>query len=140
MLGDVLGEQGRPRELDHGADSVVDGRALLGHDGLGNLDGMLAADLKFARGRDKRDHDLGDHIHPLARQLARSLEDRADLGLVDLRCSDTNPAAAVTHHRVHLVELLQALVQHIGADSQVLRDAVDVLCAVRKKLVERWIQ
>ena len=121
----VLGDRRRPqrgaRQLDHGADEVVE---------------LLARHLADFR-RDLVDHRLrsarapspwptsgimisGITVLPCFFCTSRGrLEDRAGLHLVDLGIGDAEPAAAMAEHRVELVQLVRraaAIVLDVDAE------------------------
>ena len=92
MAGDAVGDEARPRQLDHRADGEVElvGRLLAGHP----LD-QAAHQLELLLVGHERDHDL--ELRRLPRALAdgqRGPHDRPRLHLVDLRVQDPEPHAA----------------------------------------------
>ena len=103
-LRDLIGDQRRARHLDHRADQVLHRHTHLRDDPVGHLLRLLVGELHLAHGARQRDHDLGLDVHALGRHRARRLHDRAYLHAVDLGIRDPEPAAAVTQHRVRLLE------------------------------------
>ena len=102
MLGDPVGQQAGPRQLDHRPDQVGAGLgALLAADPLD----QPADQLELALVVDQRDHDLD--LRGLAaagpRRCGRP-EDRPALHRVDLREEDPQPHAAGAEHRVGLLQ------------------------------------
>ena len=93
--------------------------ALFLHDLFGHAARHVRRDLQFFRRPGERDHDLGMDVDALFLHLARRLEDRAHLHLVDLRIGDAEAAAAMAEHRVHLVKLGNAVLDLLDADAQV---------------------
>ena len=88
-LGDLGGAQRRPRQLDHGADLIVDSRSGLARDRLRHGVDARLDQVELGLGGDERDHHLGHHR--LARALCRldrGLEDGARLHLGDLGIGD----------------------------------------------------
>ena len=61
---------------------------------------------------------------PLARMSRRGLEDRPRLHLGDFRVGDAEPAAAMAHHRVELVEFLDAHADLAGRDLHLVRQGL----------------
>ena len=99
------------------------------------------ADELLARHRE-RDHDLRDDARRLRSPTsAGGLEDRAHLHRVDLGVGDREAAAAVTEHRVELVEILDALLEPRRRETpSSVGELLDLLLLVRQELVERRIE
>src|SRR5262245_25041773 len=85
VLGDLVGDERRPRHLDHGADRVADRHAHLDEHGVGDLLRVLVGEPHLVDGAGERDHDLGLHSQALLGDRAGSLQDAAHLHGVDLR-------------------------------------------------------
>ena len=102
----LVGGERSARQLDHGADAVVDRASrLLEHRFATRVD-LRARDLELPLHADQRDHDFGDRrVAGLLGDRERGLEDRAGLHLVNLRIGDAEPAAAMAEHRVRLGQL-----------------------------------
>ena len=155
VLGDLVGADAGPRELDHRPDEVLD-VALL----VGRLDRELAEPPQLLLEADERMHDLDERR--VARSVAdgdRGADDRPHLHLVDLREHEAQPAAAGAEHRVRLVEradpgahalvrrllergqeLVQRRVEQPDRHRQPrhgLEDALEVALLVRQEPVER---
>ena len=149
--GDRVGQEARPRQLDHRADEEVLARdALL----LGDAQDQRLDDLQLALVVDQRHHDL--ELRRVAEALghgALGAHDRADLHLVDLRMQDRQPAAARAEHRVDLAQRVRARVVLVGRQELVqrrveqadrdrqpvhrLEHLLEVLLLQRQQLVER---
>ena len=80
---------------------------------------------------DQRDHDFGDDLHALLRDLHGRFEDGARLHLGDLGIGDAETAAAMAEHRVELVQLFDALQQFGQHGLEVLHFGAEVLVAAR---------
>ena len=65
VLGDFIGSKGRPRDLDHRAELVVDRDALLFHHLLGHRFQRFTLNLEFIDVADEWDHHLGMDLHAL---------------------------------------------------------------------------
>ena len=117
-LGDLVGRERRARDLDHGADHVVDLHAALGEHlgGHGAHRGDLVVELLL--GADQRDHDLGVHVDALGLDVAGGLEDGARLHAGDLRVDDAQAAAAQAEHGVVLVQVVDLGGHVVGRDAQ----------------------
>ena len=64
---------------------------------------------EFFDAADQRDHHFRDHLHALLRHLHGRFEDGASLHLGDLGIGDAEAAAAMTQHRVELVQLFHSM-------------------------------
>ena len=94
-----VGDEARPRQLDHRADDVV--LALAQPVALADPDDHRAQLGQLGLEVDERDHDLQLRRR---RRGAGGEHDRLDLHLVDLGVHDPEPAAARAEHRVDLAE------------------------------------
>ena len=138
---DLAGHQRRARQLDHGADLVVELRAGLLHHRLRHRVDARLDDVELGLGRDQRHHDL--RHHRLAGALAgldRGLEDRARLHLGDLGIGDGDAAAAEAEHRIELGKLVRAMRELLRIDAHRGGDLGDLLLAMRQELVQRRIE
>ncbi len=139
-VGDLVGRQRGPWDLDHGADQVLDLDAGLLHLLLGHRDGPLLDEDQLLDRADQRDHDLGqDGLTPLL-DRDRGVDDRADLHLADLRIDDRQPAAAEAQHGIELVELLDALADLLGGDAELFRDLLLAPGVVGQEFVKRRVE
>ena len=94
---------------------------------------------------DERNHDLGTDLDALLRDLKGRLEDRARLHARDLRVGDAEAAAAMTEHRVELVQPLDLVEHLLGARefglAALLRRHLDhQILALGEELVERRVE
>ena len=94
------------RKLDHRADVVLDARAALRDDLVGNDFGRVVGNLHLFLGSHARNHHVGPRIDAARFEFARRFKNRADLHCVDLGKKNAQPADAQSQHRVLLVELL----------------------------------
>ena len=100
MLGDLVGADTGPRQLDHRPDEVVE-LALLG----GDADGQLAQPAQLLAEAHERMHDLDERRVPAPLPYGdRGPHDRAHLHLVDLGKEEAEPAGAEAEHGVRLVQ------------------------------------
>ena len=120
-LGHLVGRQRRARQLDHRADQVVELLELvlrlhLDDDAVNDL--LLV--VEFGLGAGDRDHDLRQDVLDLLveRHFGGGFEDGADLVLGDFRIGDAEADAAVSHHRVGLVQALGALLEFLHRDAE----------------------
>ena len=140
-LGELAGDQRRPRHLDHRADRGFHLCAgpLAQHRGDFVLD-QLPEQGQLSPVRNQRQHDLGLHAAARAAHFAGRLDDRAHLHAVDLGERDPEPAAAVPEHRVELLQLLDARAHHARVAAERLRHLVDLLIRVGQELVQRRVE
>ncbi len=106
VFGQLVGDEGRARGLDHGAELVIHLDALLLHHLLGHLLQPLPLGLELVDVAGEGDHHLGMDVHPLLGHVAGRLEDGPYLHLTYLREGDSCAAAPQAHHGVDLVQLL----------------------------------
>jgi len=142
LLGDLVGGDGRPGDLDHGAHMVLHGDAGLGDDLVGGLHHHVLDELQFLDLAHQGDHDLGLHL-PVGVGLLdvdSGLDDGAGLHGGDLRVGDSQTAAAVAHHGVELVEGGDDGLQLLHSHVHLLGQGDNVLLGGGQELVERGIQ
>ena len=145
-LGDLVGGDGRARDLDHGADRDVEPvlasglHALLGTDCRDRLLGQLAKKHELLLGADERMHDLGLRVDLLRAAFDRSFDDGANLHLENLGIGDRQTATAVTEHRIGFMQLRDAALDLLEAEAHLLRQLALLLVVVRNKLVQRRIE
>ena len=141
LAREPVGDEARPRQLDHRADDVVVALAQAvpladPHDHLAQL-GQLGLVV------DERDHDLQVRRR---RRRARGEHDRLDLHLVDLGMHDPQPAAAGAEHRVDLAEAqdqLELLLERRELRRALVAGLLDAhrkLDAVGQELVQRRVE
>ncbi len=139
-LGNFIGGDGAARHFDHGSDEVIEFDACFCHDFLGDAVNDFDLEVEFFFESDERDHDLWFDGDVLFGDGSGRLEDGAGLHLGDLWVGDAEAATAVAEHRVELVEVTNALGDHIGADAEFLRECILRGVVVRQKLVQRWVE
>ncbi len=95
---------------------------------------------KLAGGTDERDHDLGLSVDLLLLARDHGFGDGGDLHLENLRIRDRQAATTMSEHRIHLVQLVDALLHVGGRDAEFLRHLGLRLGFVRQEFVQRRIQ
>mmetsp|Transcript_34408 Transcript_34408/g.111967 ORF Transcript_34408/g.111967 Transcript_34408/m.111967 type:complete len:633 (-) Transcript_34408:787-2685(-) len=108
LLCERTGLQAGPGQLDHRADSVVKLHPTLLLHILGSALDDFLEHLQLLHRGDQGYHDLGDGrttVLGAPTRLGSSLEDSARLHFADLRVGHRQAAAAMTEHRVGLLEL-----------------------------------
>src|SRR5690606_35361307 len=105
LLGDLIGRQRAPRNLDHRADEIIDRDLLLFEDLCRDAADNLFLVLELGLEASQRDHDLGLDVDALLLEVAGGFEDRPCLHRRDLGIDDSQAAAAEAEHRVLLFEL-----------------------------------
>ena len=108
FLGDLVGHQRRPWQLDHGAHQVVHVRLLFREHLFRDADDNFLLVARFLERAHQRNHDLGIDFHPVLGHGAGRLEDGARLHFRDLGIGDAQAAAAMAQHGVELVQLFHA--------------------------------
>ena len=109
VLGDLVGREGSPRQLDHGAELVVQVLAGFLLDFGRDLLKLVADHLQLVDVPDQRNHDLRPDIYTVLGQITRGAEDRPHLHGVDSGIEQPQPAATHTEHRVGLSHLPNGL-------------------------------
>ena len=142
FLGDVVCGKRCARDLDHGADLILELDARL-RDGLvRRLDDDVLDELHFLDFARERDHDLGNDV-PLGMTALdgdRCLDDGVGLHDRDLGIGDGKAAAAVTHHGVELVEIGDDLLDLRDRLALRLCERLDVGFLGGNELVKRRIE
>ncbi len=106
FLSDLVRDQSRARQLDHGADHVVDLHTLFFEHFVRHSPYDRALVRHFFESGDERNHDLGKHLDALFCAIDSGLENSSRLHLGYFRIGDAEAAAAVAEHRIELVQLL----------------------------------
>ena len=142
LFGDLVGGERRARDLDHRADFVLDVALRLGDELIGHFDDDVFDELHFLDFARERDHDLGNDVPVgmLFLDVDGSLDDGGRLHARDFGVRYRQAAAAVTHHRIELVQ--------VGDDLFDLRDRLllrlgqrlDVLFGRRHELMQRRVE
>ena len=142
LLGDLIGGQRGPGDLDHGAHQVLHVGAGLLDDGIGGLHHDLLHVCQLLDLAHQGDHDLRHHgpLGMLGLDVQRSLDDGAGLHGGDLRIGDRQTAAPVTHHGVELVQAGDDGLDLRNALAHVLGQQLDVGLLSGHELVQRGIQ
>jgi hypothetical protein len=90
FFGDLIGRDGRPRDLDHRPDCVGELDFVLGQNLFSDALDDLFLICQFGRRTHQWNHDLGKHLVPLTGDLTGRLEDRLRLHFNDLRIGDVD--------------------------------------------------
>jgi len=144
FLSDLVGGDGGAGDFDHGTDGVVElaRHVVLGEDGLGGLDGVGLGEGQFGLLADEGDHDFRSRgpggVH--TGDFDGSFHNGTDLHVVDLGVRDTETATAVAEHGVGLVEILDALGDGGGVDTELGGEFALLLLLIGDELVERRVE
>jgi hypothetical protein len=140
-LCDLACLQRRARQLDHGADLIVDLRPCLSGDRLGHGVDPLLDQIELGLAGDQRHHDFRHHrLAAPARDLDSGLEDRARLHLGNFRIGDGEPATAEAEHRIELVQFARALGKPASVGAHGPRDFGDLALRLREKFMQWRIE
>ena len=139
--GDLVGQQGGAGDLDHGADLILEIHAGFLDDLVGGLHHDVLDKLELLDLAHQGNHDLGlnDVLAPLGDGNGR-IDYGSGLHPGDLGVGDGQPAAAVPHHGVELMERGDDVLQLLHRNPQVGGDLLDVLLLGGQELMERGIQ
>ena len=138
----LVGGERHAGDLDHRADFVLEIDAALLDQLVRNVHDDLSDKRELFDFAGQRDHDLGNDV-PVGMSLLdvdRSLDDRSGLHLRDLGIGDRQTAAAVTHHRVELVQVCDNLLDLCDRLLLRLRESLDVRLFGGNELVQRRIE
>ena len=146
--GNLLGHQSGTRQLDHGSHQVIDRRALLLEDLLGDAADDVALVLHLLDAAGQRNHDLRIHVDALLLDIDGGLQNGARLHLGDLRIGDSQAAAAMAEHGVDFVQLFHACSSvrssfsfgDLGLGDLELGDFDHQVFALGQELVQRRIE
>ena len=142
LSSDLVGGESRSRDLDHGADLILEINTGSLYLSVGNLDNDLLDELELLDVADKRDHDLGNDlpIGMLLLNIDSSADNGSGLHLCDFGIGDGQAAAAVTHHRVELMERSDDSLDILNGLVLRSRKSLDVSLLGGNKLMERRIK
>src|SRR3546814_269283 len=113
-LGNLARHQRGARQFDHRSDQIGDLAPLFGEHRLGLAIYDRFHQVELAARRHQRDHYLGNRRGAgFGGDVARRLENRARLHLIDFGIGDAEAAAAMAEHRVELVQLVRARLQRL---------------------------
>mmetsp|Transcript_27480 Transcript_27480/g.51496 ORF Transcript_27480/g.51496 Transcript_27480/m.51496 type:complete len:341 (+) Transcript_27480:74-1096(+) len=128
-------------QLHHGADAVGEVHPLLLLNFTGGLLNHRLELHQLFQGRHQRHHDLSHRCGlRSAADLRRSFEDGACLHLADLRVGDGQAAAAVSQHRVRLLQLRGTAADSIQGHTGGLCNQAHLRLSVRDEFVQRRVQ
>ena len=138
--GHAVGGQGCARDLDHRTEMVSDvhgvGSFHLGLDPVANR----LLETQLAGGNRNGDHNLRQWREAFQHQFRSRGENGAVLRLGDQRIGDVQTDAAVTHHRVGLMQFLTPLLDFLDADTQLPGQLLLLIETLRDELMERRIE
>ena len=142
LSGDLVSCKSSARDLDHSTDFVLEVGAGGGDLSVSGLYDELLDVLELLGIADKRDHDLGNDV-PVGMSLLdvdSGADDSLGLHLGDLGIGDGQTAAAVTHHRVELVERIDDSLDLGNGLALSLGQSLDVGFLGGNELVERRVK
>ncbi len=137
---DLIRNHARARHFDHRADREwhLDA-AFLEHRG-GHFANLRRQNVEFLALADQRQHDFGHRLDAFLAQLARRLENRARLRLVNLGEADSQPRAAMPQHRIDLEQALAHLLQMLERSADFGGQVAQLAVGMREKFMQRRIQ
>ena len=142
LFGDLVGGERRSRDLDHGADFVFEAALALFDEFVRRGNDDLFHERQFLDFARQGDHDLGNDVPVgmLFLDVNGCFDDRGSLHFRDFGISDRQTAAAVSHHRVELVQVGDDLFDLRDRLVMRLRERSDVLFGGGYELVQRRIE
>ncbi|MPL66381.1 hypothetical protein SDC9_12054 [bioreactor metagenome] len=138
-LGDLIGEERRPGNFDHGAHEVFHLGLGLGDDGIGHGPDLIGEDLEFLLVDGQGDHDFGQNLDFFLVALHRGFDDRRHLHIENFGIGNGQAAASVTQHGVGFVELVAAHPDELRALAGYLGELVDTDVVLGGELVQGGI-
>ncbi len=141
FLCDLVSHKSSSRDLDHSTDVILDVGASLLLDFLSSLNDGLLDKCKLFLVAYQGNHDLRDDVVAfLGIDFDRSFHDSSGLHLSDLRECDCKAAAAVTHHRVELMQGVAASLDVSYSQAHFLGQCSNVFLSSGNELMQRRIQ
>ena len=139
-LSDLISRECSTRHFNHGADEIIELHFFLAHHFFCNLMHDFDLKVEFFLEADERNHDLGLHLDLQFRNIGRSFKNRTGLHFGDLRIRDAETAAAMSEHRIELMECLNTRRDFLNGDAHLLRELSLRLRLMRHEFVERRIE
>ena len=139
---DLVRSKSRAGDLDHRADFVFEVASAFLDQLVSRFHDELLDEGELLHFAGERDHDLGNDvpIGVLFLDVDGSLDDGSRLHLCDFRIGDRQTAAAVTHHRVELVQVCDDLFDLCDRLALSLCESLDVRLFGGNKLMQRRIE
>ncbi len=132
----MVGHEGGSRDLDHRTIEVANLDAKLGFHFLLHAVGDSLLVLKLLDVDGQRDHDFQMRVEAFGHQFGSGLKEGAELGLSDFGIDNAEAHATQTHHRVHFVEGVDALLDFLEADATLFGEGLLLLFGMRHELVQ----
>jgi len=143
-LGDLAGDEGGSRRLDHGADCHVDplgGVAAVGRDGGDRLFDPRAGQCELFTRDGEGDHDLHDRVTAGRSSVEGRFHERPYLHGVEARLEHAEADAPCAEHRVHLLPGAGGLVEALLLLGEALGRLLDgERLHVGEELVQRGVE
>ena len=139
-FGDLISRQCSTRHFNHGANEIIELHFFLAHHFFRNFMHDFDLEVEFFLKADERNHDLRLHLDLLLQNIRSGFEDRTRLHFRDLRICDAETAAAMSEHRIELVQGLHASGDFFNRDAHLLGKFCLGLLVMRNELVKRRIK
>ncbi len=140
MLGNLISHQCGPRDFQHGSHLIVEFDLFLLGDFSGDPMDNFNLAFQFFRKSNQRHHDFGTNLDFLFLNFGGCLKYGASLHFTDLRVNHSQTATPMPQHGIELMELIDALVDHLVADPHFTCQLPDEAALVWQKLMQGWIQ
>ncbi|MBS1271861.1 MAG: hypothetical protein MAGBODY4_00993 [Candidatus Marinimicrobia bacterium] len=139
-FGDFVCRQRGTRNLDHRTDQIIHLNAGFFDDSFRHFARLFFLQAQLFGVAHQRNHDLGVRIAALFLHFAGSFHDGPHLHPGDLRIGDAETTAAMTKHRVHLVERIHVCADLLFRHIQLLGKICDLFVGMRQEFVKRRIK
>ena len=140
FLGDIVSCESRSRNLDHGTYFILEAYACGSDFCVSGLNDKLLDELELLDFANQRNHDFRLDL-PIGMSLLDidcGADDSLCLHLCNFRICDSQTAAAMTHHRVELVETGDDCLDVLNGLALCLCQRLDIGFLGGNELVERW--
>src|SRR5438552_8959904 len=137
---DLVGHERSARDFDHRADQVFEFCSSFFCNFTSDATDDIDLKLEFARKSNQRNQDFGVNFDSLCLDFGGGFEDCACLHSGNLGKRDSEPATAMTQHRIELMQLMHALRDLIYGNAKLVRQFTLLGMIVRQKFMERGIE
>src|SRR6056297_194934 len=140
IFSNFIGRKSRPRDLNHSTDFVVQSAVVLFQHLLHHLFGVFTKNFQLIPGTDQGNHYFREYFYSLLLYLTGGFHNRLYLHIVDFGVGNTQPAAAMSEHRVHLFKILGHLLDGLRFKADFIGKLLNIFISFRNKFMERRVK